>query len=397
MRRNSRQKTTSLAEHRASSEHEVEHRLARPPRARHVRDTHVHAETHSVCDAAADVFFVFSIFIFVVGTVRSLRRFRHHPVPRSRGHVDGVPRCKRERLSQVFVQNITGFASVARRVAKTSALVHVFVAAALAGRDVPRFRTVQLHGHVVVGVVVPGRLHAALRARVHADVHVVREPKARLRGGRLVAPAVGDRVFFFVRVVRDKIADFLRVVIARVLRERWGVVRHPQHGVAQRVRARRVAERQAQRVPQRRFGAVEHLRDVVVVVDVVRLVPAIARDEFRDVAVPEPFPQRTQRVRWHAPGNRGVPPDVAEEIRGVLCAARAHRRRVGEQVVDVRVHVIILRCAGGGRLGIVGASRSGIAGHRMRGARAFPRFGSRVRGVHARSPWIARAPTRDDR
>ena len=395
----SHQKTTSLAEHRASSEHEVEQRLARPPRARHVRDTHVHAETHARRDAAADVFsfFSFFIFIFFVGTGSwSLRRFRHHPVPRSRGHVDGVPRCKCERLSQAFVQNITGFASVARRVAKTSALVHIAVAAARPGRDVPGFRTVQLHGNVVVGVVVPGSLHAALRARVHADVHVVREPKTR--GGGRPRSAVGGGVFAFLRVVffsLRSVADFFRVV-AFVLRELGGVVRHTQHGVAQRVRARRVAERQAQRVPHRRFGAVEHLRDVVVVVDVVRLVPAIARDEFFDVAVPEPFSQRTERVRWHAPGNRGVPPDVAKEIRRVLCAARAHRGRVGEQVVDVRVRVVILQRPGGGRLGIVGAIRSGIAGH-GRGARAFPRFGSRLGGVHARNPWIARAPTRNDR
>ena len=42
-----------------------------------------------------------------------------------------------------------------------------------------RFSTGWLHGDVVVGVVVPRRLHAPLRARVHADIDVVREPKPR--------------------------------------------------------------------------------------------------------------------------------------------------------------------------------------------------------------------------
>ena len=185
-----------------------------------------------------------------------------------------------------------------------------------------------------------------------------------------------------------------RLVHGAVLRELRGVVRHAQQRVAQRVRARGEAERQVQRVSQRWSRAVEHLPRVVVVVLLVRVGPAIARDQSGDVAVPEPRAHRTQRLRPHAPTQRHVAPDVAEEIRRARAARRAHRSQVGEQVVDDGARAVVHGL--GGRLGIVGANEGGIAGH-GRGARAFPRGSFRIDGFHARVRGIVRVPTRDRR
>ena len=167
----------------------VEQRFARPSHSRHVRDARVRAQAHRLRHAA-----VFVIERNETARLRAfrfnrnpLRRSRRHSVPRSRRHVDGVPRMELEFRNARGVEHVSRFTRVARRINQPPPVVNVpgsaFRRRVVSGHE-PGFRPVQLHGDVVVGVVVPRRLHAPLRARVHADIDVVREPKPRcgLRG-----------------------------------------------------------------------------------------------------------------------------------------------------------------------------------------------------------------------